>query len=262
MATERLSTQQALEILRLKWELRLSNRRAASSAAVSPVTVVNVVRLSAQIKSYAQAKALGEDALEAKLYPDNAATQDGVARAEPDCAWIHRERARPGVTLALLHLEYLEANPGGYQYTAFCDRYRAFQKRRAVVMRQLHVAGDKMFVDYSGKRPHLVDPQTGEVFAVELFVAVLGASSYAFAEATYTQKVHDFIGSHVRAFAFFAGVARACVPDNLTGMTGVGKSYFARVLGQLACRLRFRAMYKRVPRLFAELTSRMQTAAT
>jgi transposase len=188
--------------------------------------VVNVVRraASAQIKSYAQAKALGEDVLEAKLYPENATTQSGVARAEPDCAWIHRERARPGVTLALLHLEYLEANPGGYQYTAFCDRYRAFQKRRGLVMRQFHIAGDKMFVDYSGKKPQLVDPQTGEMFDVELFVAVLGASSYAFAEATYTQKVHDFIGSHVRAFAFFGGVTRASVPDNLK--SGVTRACF------------------------------------
>jgi transposase len=226
MATERLPMKQALEILRLKWELRLSNRHTARSAGVSPATVVNVVRraAAAQIKSYAQAKALGEETLEAKLYPDNATTQCGVARAEPDCAWIHRERARPGVTLALLHLEYLEANPSGYQYTAFCDRFREFQKRRGLVMRQLHVAGDKVFVDYSGKRPQLVDPQTGEVLDVELFVAVLGASSYAYAEATYTQQVHDFIGSHMRAFAFFGGVTRACVPDNLK--SGVTRACF------------------------------------
>lgn len=222
MATERLPMKQALEILRLKWELRLSNRRAARSAGVSPATVVNVVRraAAAQIKSYAQAKALGEEALEAALYPNDPTVQAGAIRAEPDCAWIHRERARPGVTLALLHLEYLEANPGGYQYTAFCDRYREFQKRRSLVMRQLHVAGDKMFVDYSGKKPQLIDPHTGELIEVELFVAVLGASSYAYAEATHTQKVSDFIGSHVRAFAFFGGVARACVPDNLkSGVT-------------------------------------------
>jgi transposase len=226
VATERLPMKQALEILRLKWELRLSNRRAARSAGVSPATVVNVVRRAteAQVDTYAQAKALGEEALELKLYPNNASTHDGLARAEPDCAWIHRERARPGVTLALLHLEYLEANPGGYLYTAFCDRYREFQKRRGLVMRQLHVAGDKLFVDYSGKRPQLVDRITGEVFYVELFVAVLGASSYAYAEATYTQKVHDFVGSHMRAFAFFGGVSRACVPDNLK--SGVTRACF------------------------------------
>lgn len=227
MATERLAMPKALEILRLKWELGLSNRAAAQGARVSPATVLNVVRRAraAGVVSYAQAQALGEAAMEAALYPPSA---DGSAllaeRAEPDCTWIHRERSRPGVTLALLHLEYLEAHPGGYQYTAFCDRYRAFLKRRGLSMRQLHVAGDKMFVDYSGKKPHLVDPQTGELTEVELFVAVLGASSYAYAEATYTQQVSDFVGSHTRAFAFFGGVPRACVPDNLK--SGVTRACF------------------------------------
>jgi DNA-binding Lrp family transcriptional regulator len=83
---------QALEILRLKWELGRSNRQTARSAGVSPATVVNVVRraLAAEVRTYAQARALGEEALETKLYPNNASNQDGVVRAEPDCAWIHR----------------------------------------------------------------------------------------------------------------------------------------------------------------------------
>ena len=227
MATERLTMPKAIEILRLKWELQLSNRAAARSAGVGASTVVNTVKRArrAGITTYAQARELGEQALEAALY----ASQDGgqpaeAERPEPDCAWIHRERSRPGVTLALLHIEYLEANPGGYQYTAFCDRYRAYLKRRGLSMRQVHTAGDKMFVDYSGKKPHLVEPQTGEVREVELFVAVLGASSYAYAEATYTQQVHDFIGSHTRAFAFFGGVSRATVPDNLK--SGVTRACF------------------------------------
>ena len=227
MATERLTMSKAIEILRLKWELRLSNRAAARSVGVSPSTVVNAVQraTAAGLRTYQQAKELGETALEAALYP--AATTARLAaaeRVEPDCAWIHRERSRPGVTLALLHLEYLEAHPGGYQYTAFCNRYRAYVKRRGLSMRQVHVAGDKMFVDYSGKKPHLVDPKTGEVTEVELFVAVLGASSYSYAEATYTQKVVDFIGSHTRAFAFFGGVTRATVPDNLK--SGVTRACF------------------------------------
>jgi transposase len=225
MATERLPMRKTLEILRLKWELRLSNRLAARSAGVSPATVVNVVRraTAAGVTTYARAREVGEAELEAALYPESAGV-DAIARPEPDCAWIHRERSRPGVTLQLLHLEYLEAHPGGYQYTAFCDRYREFLKRRGLVMRQHHVAGDKMFVDYSGQNPTLVDATTGEVIEVELFVAVLGASSYTYAEATYTQKVPDFIGSHVRAFAFFGGVARAMVPDNLK--SGVTRACF------------------------------------
>ncbi len=225
MANERLPMRKVLEILRLKWELRLSNRRVARSAGVSPATVVNVLRRAATagLSTYGQARQLGEAELEAALYPESAAAAL-IARPEPDCAWIHRERARPGVTLQLLHLEYLEANPGGYQYTAFCDRYREFLKRRGLVMRQHHIAGDKMFVDYSGKKPTLVDPVTGEVIEVELFVAVLGASSYTYAEATYSQQVTDFVGSHVRAFSFFGGVARALVPDNLK--SGVTRACF------------------------------------
>jgi transposase len=226
MATERLPMRQAQEILRLKWELGLSNRRAGRGARVSPATVANVMARAkeAGVTTYAQAKALGEEALEAALYPEKASSEAGEPRPEPDCAWIHRERARPGVTLALLHMEYLESHPGGFQYTAFCDRYREFLKRRGLVMRQVHVAGDKVFVDYSGKRPRLIDALTGEVFEVELFVAVLGASNYAYAEATHTQQVHDFIGSHVRAFEFFGGVPRACVPDNLK--SGVTRACF------------------------------------
>ena len=187
--------------------------------------MVNVLRRAAAagVTTYAQAREIGEAELEVKLYPERAGASIAL-RSEPDCAWIHRERTRPGVTLELLHLEYLEANPGGYQYTAFCDRYREFLKRRGASMRQHHIAGDKMFVDYSGQRARLVDALTGEVIEVELFVAVLSASSHTYAEATYTQQVPDFIGSHVRAFEFFGGVARAMVPDNLK--SGVTRACF------------------------------------
>jgi transposase len=138
----------------------------------------------------------------------------------PDCQWIHTERRRPGVTLALLHLEYLEQHPGGYRYTQFCEFYRRWMKRRRLTMRQVHRAGEKMFTDYAGKKPHLVDPRTGEVRTVELFVAVLGASNRTYAEATLTQKSADWIGSHVRAFEYFGGVSAAVVPDQLkSGVT-------------------------------------------
>ncbi|WP_437835592.1 hypothetical protein [Sorangium sp. So ce1153] len=117
-----------------------------------------------------------------------AVVEPGVAPAEPDCAWIRRERHRPHVTLELLHLEYLRQHPNGLRYTAFCNRYRAWLARRGLVMRQVHVAGEKMFVDYAGRKPTLVDPATGAVTEVELFVAVLGASSYTYAEAKRSQR--------------------------------------------------------------------------
>src|SRR5262245_55916256 len=136
-------------------------------------------------------------------------------RPAPDCAWIHAERRMPGVTLELLHLEYLERHPDGYRYTRFCDLYRRWLKRRGLSMRQRHRAGDKCFVDYAGQKPRLLDPATGEVTAVELFVAALGASNYTYAEATATQQVPDWIASHIRAFAFFGGVTTAIVCDQL-----------------------------------------------
>jgi transposase len=217
MATERIHMRQARQILRLKWQLQFSNRKAAKSVGVSAASVANVVRRAnaSALATFADVELLSEDELALRLYPDGTSSEASQSRIEFDCAWIHRERSRPGVTLELLHHEYLAQHPDGYQYTAFCDRYRAFLKRRDLVMRQPHIAGDKMFVDYSGKKPSIVDAQTGEVIEVELFIAVLGASSYTFAEASLTQQVHDFIGSHAHAFEFFAGVPRAIVLDNL-----------------------------------------------
>ena len=136
-------------------------------------------------------------------------------RAVPDCAYLHAERRKPGVTLELLHLEYLEQHPDGYRYTQFCEFYRRWLRRRGLSMRQVHRAGEKLFVDYAGKKPRIVDPATGEVSEVELFVAVLGASNYTYAEATRTQQVPDWIASHQRAFQFFGGVPEAVVPDQL-----------------------------------------------
>ena len=103
-------------------------------------------------------EALDDDELEARLYPSVVAA---AARPEPDCAWIHRERRRAGVTLELLHLEYLEQHPDGFRYTSFCERYREWLGRRGLVMRQVHVAGEKIFVDYSGKKPRIVDADDG-----------------------------------------------------------------------------------------------------
>src|SRR5437016_4180447 len=128
---------------------------------------------------------LDEATLEARLYPSMVAEH---ARPVPDPAYLHTELRRKGVTLQLLHLEYLEQHPGGYGYTQFCGQYRLWRKRHSPVMRQVHLAGEKLFVDYSGKKAHITDPKTGECTEVELFVAVLGASNYTFVEASITQQ--------------------------------------------------------------------------
>lgn len=227
MATERLSMRKTKEILRQKWALRRSHRAVARSVGVSAGVVGSVLSRAkaAGLASWAEVDVLDEASLDTALFRVPG-SHGGPAvlheRAEPDCTWIHRERGRVGVTLQLLHDEYRQQHPEGYGYTAFCGRYREWLARRGLVMRQVHVAGEAMFVDYSGKRPRLVDPRTGEVAEVELFVAVLGASSFTYAEATRTQQGPDWIASHVRALEFFGGVPRAIVCDQLK--SGVSRS--------------------------------------
>jgi transposase len=120
--------------------------------------------------------------------------------------------------------EYRQSEPDGYGYSRFCDLFREFERRLSPVMRQHHVAGDKVFVDYSGKRITIVDPGTGVVRDAEIFVGVLGASSYTHAEASFMQTLPDWIGAHVRMLRFFCGVPRLAVPDNLK--SGVHKASF------------------------------------
>ncbi len=221
MAAERLSMRCVKEVLRQKWEMKKSHREVGKSLGISSGFISGVVSRAATagLKEWAEVEAMSEEALESRLYgPKEPA---GAARPLPDPAYIHAERKRPGVTLELLHLEYLEANPNGYRYTAFCEHYRRWLTKRRLSMRQEHLAGEKMFADYSGKKPHLVDAQSGEVTEVELFVAVLGASSLTYAEATRSQKSADFIQSHLRTFEAFGGVPKAIVPDQLkSGVTG------------------------------------------
>jgi transposase len=224
MATERLAMHRLKEILRQKLVLRRSHRQVAKSVGVSVGFVSGVVtRVAALGLDGEQLDALDEAALEDTLYPPR--TASAGSRPLPDPAQMHLELRRAGVTLQLLHLEYLEQHPEGYRYTRYCDVYRAWLAKRSPTMRQTHVAGDKMFVDYSGKRPRILDKATGEATEVELYVAVLGASNYTYAEATFTQRVPDFVASTTRALAFFGGVPRAIVPDQLKSAVIVASRY-------------------------------------
>lgn len=219
MATERLSMRKTREILRQKWVLKRTHRDVASSLGVSAGAVGSAVaRATALGLDWPAIEAVSDDELEAKLYGARAAS--GEVRPLPNCGYIHAERKKVGVTLELLHLEYLEQHPGGYRYTQFCEHYRDWLGKRKLTMRQEHHAGDKCFVDYSGKRPHIINPENGERIDAELFVAVLGASNYTYAEATLTQQGPDWIASHARALDFFGGVPAALVPDQLkSGVT-------------------------------------------
>lgn len=214
MATKRLSMRKIREILRQKWVLGKSHREVVQSLGGSLGAVSGVLsRASVAGLSWRAIEALSDAELEERLYGPRIASSGD--RPKPDPVWIHLERKKQGVTLELLHLEYLERHPNGYRYTAFCDVYRKWLGKHKLTMRQQHRAGDKLFVDYSGKRPTIVDPKTGEIISVELFVAVLGASNYTYAEATLSQKSRDWISSHVRALEYLGGVPRALVPDQL-----------------------------------------------
>lgn len=141
-------------------------------------------------------------------------------RPQPDCAYIHQEMKKKGVTLALLWQEYKEAHPEGYQLTKFRGFYRKFVKKVKLSLRQTYKFGSTMFVDYAGQTVPIYDRVTGAVSQAQIFVAVLGASNYSYAEATPDQSLASWIGSHVRTFEYFGGIAEKIICDNLkSGVT-------------------------------------------
>ena len=218
MAQSRLSVRKIREVLRLRFEAGLSERQIAASLSVARSTVQECLRRVREAAlSWPQAGELDELALEARLYP---AEPVAPSFPLPDFSRIHAELSRKGVTRRLLWQEYRTAYPDGCEYSAFCDHYRAWCSTQDAVLRRTHAAGDKLFVDYAGLTAKVVDPATGEILPAQIFVAVLGYSSYTYAEATWTQTAADWIGAHVRAFAFFGGSPAAVVPDNLkSGVT-------------------------------------------
>jgi transposase len=151
--------------------------------------------------------------------------QSKPERVQPDFPTVHRELRRKGVTLFLLWQEYRERHPDGYAYSRFCDHYARWKGHLDVVMRQSHRAGEKLFVDYAGQTAEVVDRSTGEIREAQIFVAVLGASNYTYAEATWSQGLSDWIGSHVRALAFLGGVPEVIVPDNLKSAVSKAHRY-------------------------------------
>lgn len=167
---------------------------------------------------------LTDDALEERLFARAGVRPGARRRPEPNWAELVIELKKPGVTMMLQWEEYRAVEPGGYGYSRFCELFRDFERRLSPTMRQEHAAGDKLFVDYSGKKLLTVDPSTGEVREAEIFVAVLGASNFTYAEATWTQTLPDWVGAHVRLFRFIGGVPRLLVPDNLKA--GVNKASF------------------------------------
>ena len=224
MPAERLTMRKIREVFRLKFDCELSNRKIAKSCHIARSTVAEYLfRFQQAALSWPLPQDMDDTQLEQLLYPPPPAPVASV-RPLPDCNYIHCELRKKGVTLSLVWQEYKEQHPHGYQYSQFCHLYRQWAAKIDPVMRQEHRAGEKMFVDYAGQTVPVYDLHTNQMRQAQIFVAVLGASNYTYAEATWTQSLPDWIGSHSRAFAFFGGVPKLVVPDNLK--SAVSKASF------------------------------------
>lgn len=214
MGAERLPMRQIREVLRLRHEKGLSQRAIAGACGLGAGTVSEYLGRAARTGvTWPLPAEMDDAALEARVFP---ALEPGRERVLPDLVWVHQELKRPGVTLHLLWEEYRQARgDGGYGYSQFCEIYRRWARKLRPSMRQVHRAGEKTFIDFSGKRPHLVEARTGELIPVELFVAALGASAYTFAEATPSQQLPHFVGAHTRMVEYFGGSSEIWVPDQL-----------------------------------------------
>lgn len=203
------------ETLRLHFDCGLGQRPIARCLGISRTTVGDYLRRAeAAGLGWPLPATLTDQQLYHQLFPPMIPVS-ATGRTVPDCASLHTELKRKGVTLMLLWEEYLSEHPQGYRYSQFCELYRQWARKLKLSMRQIHKAGEKLFVDYAGQTLPIVNPHTGEISESQIFVAVLGASSYTFAEATLSQNLADWLGSHTRAFAFYGGVPELVIPDNL-----------------------------------------------
>jgi transposase len=215
MPASRRAMRKIIDVLRLKFEAGLSHERIAAATKMSKGAVTKYVQRARDAGlGWPLPSEVDEARLEALLFPHAAPAVE--RHAAPDFARLHQELKRKGVTLQLLWEEYAEAHASqAYRYSQFCLLYHRFAQSLKRSMRQVHRAGDKLFIDYSGDTVPIINAGSGEIRRAEIFVAVLGASSYTYAEATWSQQLPDWIASHVRCFEFMGCVAALLVPDNL-----------------------------------------------
>lgn len=211
----RLKMRSIKEIINLHVKRDVSVRQISRSLSLPRSTIADYLRrYRANGLSLKDIQDLDDESLYRILFPHRRKSIESK-KETPDFAYVHQELKRRGVTRLLLWEEYREQNPDGYGYTQFCELYKQWNKKVTVTMRQVHKAGEKMFVDYSGLTMGIIDQHTGKIKQSEIFVACLGASGYSFAEVSISQKKACFINSHSNAYYYFGGVTAVTVPDNL-----------------------------------------------
>ncbi len=223
MPTKRISMRQLRNILRLRLQAELTLRQISDSLRLSLGAVQKVSRKAEEFElTWDQIELLDDEQLSSQFYPE-ADNQKSTKLQLPDWRDVRQEMSKKGVTKHLLWEEYTQSYPNrSYSYPQYCHLYDQWLKKQKRSMRQVHKAGEKLFVDYAGQTMPVVCKDTGEVDFAQIFVAVLGASNYTYAEATWSQGLPDWIGSHVRTFEFLGGVCSIIVPDNLR--SGVSKA--------------------------------------
>jgi len=261
MPAERLSMRKIREVLRLKYACGASDRVISRSVGIGRTAIAEYVRRAAVIGiSWPIPEEIDDTALERKLFAP-AGYNPPRSKPLPDWGHVHAELRRRGVTLALLWEEYRGHHPDdSYGYSRFCDLYVEWRHGITATMRQTHPAGEKLFVNFAGDTMPVFDGLTGEVRAAKIFVAVMGASNYTFAQARFSEALPDWIGAHVDALSFLGGVPKALVCDNLkagqshpdcraAGDSGL-EAAFAQLL-MLARRVREQKQRQRGPKVYS-----------
>ena len=204
------------DVLRLRFITNISYRQISRAVNTPSSTAADYCKRF-EITNYSidEFLSLEEDEIYQLLFPEKSLPKTYKTRPKPNVEYIHKEIAKKGVTFELLWQEYKEQHPDGYGCSQFKEYYYKYKKRLNPSMRQTYIAGEKMFVDYSGLTVPVIDLSTGEVIKAQIFVSVLGLSGYTYVHATASQKVEDFIRSHVTAFEFYEGIPKILVPDNL-----------------------------------------------
>ena len=224
MPRKPLSMRKLKEVLRLKHQADLTDRQIGRSLCLSHTTVSTYLQRAAQAGiSWPLADEMEEEQLQA-LLGGSSCPPSSPSRPLPEMDYLHQELKRKGVTLQLLWEEYRGQHPNGYGYTQFCEYYGRWKQKLSPVLRQRYIAGEKTLVDWAGATMgwlNATEKQEEEAF---LFIGVLGASNYTFAEAFANQQLDHWIEAHIHAFEFFGGVSQVLIPDN--PRTGVHKACY------------------------------------